>query len=872
LDILLENKLGQGRHYNNLGLVYQNKGELNTSIEHFEKSLAIFTEANNQNGISIALSGLGIVYSIKGDYVKSIDYNLDALRIFETLNNINLVLNTLNNLGIAYQYSGNIPKALDCFNKSIRLHNQYEIPLNGSEHGNIGLIYTEYGSYELALQMQLKVLEICEKNNDVINIALCLGNMGNLYAKLSDYEKSREYHTKSKEKSASIGLKTAEANAMVSLGNILSTQKKYDDALKYYYKAHQHFDSMGAIIYIANNCSNICKVYTHQKKYGQAIEQGQKAVNYALQIGNPDAIKGASRNLYHAYRLNGEVDKAIINLALLRFTISNDLENNYLSFSEGERENYFASIEDDLSNYFDFAVEYHKIYPTIADTVYNLALSNKGLSLKSSTFIRNTILNSSDTSLIKDYNDFLELKKQISENFSNGVVDEELKTKTNDLEKKLISQSGAYSDFNKVKNLDWKQVQAGLNSNEAAIEFINYKSYIDTSNQLYYAALIIKKDSKHPQIVKLCTEEELKEVIGKFSGTNLNYVNKIYGTKSKGSAKGLYQKIWKPLELELKGIKNIYYSPSGLLHKISFAAISISENSFLCDTYNLNQRSSTGKLASPTNVLYDQSDNFLIIGGVQYNSESVKTEADNYEVWKYLPGTAQESQRINSFLTTKKNSTTLLSANEASEANFKDLVNKATILHVSTHGFFYPDPKDVREEMNSSGEEIIDEIAFRGTMKLDSAQRSSTNYANWNFVLNKNPLMRSGIVLSGANEVWQRNDSLTTEDGILTSQEVSNLNLTNCNLVVLSACETGLGDIKGSEGVFGLQRAFKMAGVEFLIMSLWQVPDKETAEFMELFYKNLTKLKDISIAFNTTQKSMRKKYDPFYWAAFTLIN
>ena len=157
-------------------------------------------------------------------------------------------------------------------------------------------------------------------------------------------------------------------------------------------------------------------------------------------------------------------------------------------------------------------------------------------------------------------------------------------------------------------------------------------------------------------------------------------------------------------------------------------------------------------------------------------------------------------------------------------------------------------------------------------MKLDSVQRNATNYANWNFVLNKNPLMRSGIVLSGANEVWQRNDSLTTEDGILTSQEVSNLNLTNCKLVVLSACETGLGDIKGSEGVFGLQRAFKIAGAEDLIMSLWQVPDKETAEFMELFYKNLTKLKDISIAFNTTQKSMRKKYDPFYWAAFTLVN
>src|SRR5690606_17915066 len=103
--------------------------------------------------------------------------------------------------------------------------------------------------------------------------------------------------------------------------------------------------------------------------------------------------------------------------------------------------------------------------------------------------------------------------------------------------------------------------------------------------------------------------------------------------------------------------------------------------------------------------------------------------------------------------------------------------------------------------------------------------------------------------------------------------EVSHVPLPNTKLVVLSACETGLGEIKGSEGVFGLQRAFKTSGVEYLLMSLWQVPDYETAEFMEEFYKNLFLSNDIEGNFVTTQNYMKKKYlkDPYKWAAFVLM-
>jgi len=136
----------------------------------------------------------------------------------------------------------------------------------------------------------------------------------------------------------------------------------------------------------------------------------------------------------------------------------------------------------------------------------------------------------------------------------------------------------------------------------------------------------------------------------------------------------------------------------------------------------------------------------------------------------------------------------------------------------------------------------------------------------------ENPLLRSGIILAGANKAWS-GEKLpeNTEDGIVNAYEISQLDLSSTNLVVLSACETALGDIKGTEGVFGLQRAFKMAGVKNLIVSLWQVPDKETAELMHSFYTKLLHGKNIRTAFYAAQKEMREKYAPYSWAAFILI-
>ena len=189
----------------------------------------------------------------------------------------------------------------------------------------------------------------------------------------------------------------------------------------------------------------------------------------------------------------------------------------------------------------------------------------------------------------------------------------------------------------------------------------------------------------------------------------------------------------------------------------------------------------------------------------------------------------------------------LISGEQATEESLKELQAKRSpaVLHIATHGFFFPDPENDNKAVNQN--------VFK--------------YAG-------NPLMRSGLFFAGAFYTWTKNRSFTgLEDGIATAYEIANLYLPNTKLAVLSACETGLGDIRGSDGVWGLQRAFRIAGVKNLVMSLWKVPDRETAEFMTLFYENIFRKQTIADAFIAAQAAMKNKYrnDPYKWAAFILV-
>ncbi|MCF8297133.1 MAG: CHAT domain-containing protein [Saprospiraceae bacterium] len=529
---------------------------------------------------------------------------------------------------------------------------------------------------------------------------------------------------------------------------------------------------------------------------------------------------------------------------------------NFSFMSEKEKELFFATLNNRFEGFYSYALKSKFLKPENTADVYNTILKNKGLILKSSTALKNQVYENGDPDLISKYEEWLKMKDKLAQinlaanqndNFKNNedkrIVDTE---ELNNLEKEIV-QSVSINSLERLKDIKWENIKNDLDSNEAAIEFIHFnlwnRGFTDST---IYCALIVKAESQYPEMIPLFEEKQLLLLIDKETSGSYSFVKKLYGEDSK-----LYDLIWKPLEGSLKGVKTIYLSPTGLLHKISFPAICKKQNIHLCDNYNINTQSTTGKVHAPENSAIDTNLTADIYGGINYNTDSTKTE-----IWNYLDGTLTETQIINFFLEDKKIKTNYFTDTEASENTFKTSSSECNILHLATHGFFYPSREEEKKEISKS------EIPSRS---------SNSGFGVYQFVKNKNPLMRSGLVLAGANEVWEKQYSFNNEDGVLTALEVSNIDLRRTQLVVLSACETGLGDIRGTEGVYGLQRAFKMAGAKFLIMSLWEVPDKETEEFMTTFYSKLLNLKDIKQAFSQTQREMRAKYDPYFWAAFVLI-
>jgi CHAT domain-containing protein len=366
-------------------------------------------------------------------------------------------------------------------------------------------------------------------------------------------------------------------------------------------------------------------------------------------------------------------------------------------------------------------------------------------------------------------------------------------------------------------------------------------------------------------MIYLFDENQLKSILNRMA--NFRGIQVLEQPATLEKSKELFDLIWKPIDPLLQNVKTVFFAPEGLLTKVSFASLIYPNGKFLFDKYQLQNLFSTKSIATgKSEFLFSKDMNATIYGGIHYFTElanqikatkqyqgkkiSNSTFVDNVNSndysrggeWVYLKGTLTEVEQISQIMEQNKIKMSLLSGVNGVEESFKALSGRSpSIIHIATHGFY-----------------------INNESKDTDASAGSKNV--------QNPMFRSGLIMAGANRVWTGKsipDGL--DDGILTAYEVSMLDLSNTKLVVLSACETGLGDIKGSEGVYGLQRAFKMAGVKYILMTLWEIRDEVTVEFMTTFYKQWLKGKDIHEAFKFAQDEMRKKYEANYWAAFVLV-
>lgn len=822
---------------NNLAVVYYNTGNYKLAENNLIKAIGILKKgtASGQIKTAVCLNNLGAMYYEIGNFelaFKTIDEatGLAEKALHQDDPVYAVMLNNLASVSLTEGYYSNVNNR-----NSERLNNSLILILKADSVFRLNC----QGPHPYALSINY--------------------NLGIQYSLSGDTKKYFKTFTSMNEE-ANLSLK------VVSMMNKMSMSAKLPQTMEFLPGPDP------VIIPISNNLFNEINA-SNTKASGSSDEmKGFTNTLIRMIIGKAANIKKAVGPYHPAY---GEVLKSLVigYASMDDFKSEEELTLEYLNvvnrkmlqdfsyLSESEKEMYFKTRLSDADAFSSYSLLRQRDNPLITRHTYNNILLNKGLMLKSSTAMRLAILNSNNPALLTKYDEWIVLQKEISKLYSTPVEMRDndvsvLEAKANMIERELVSSSQDFSDFRKGLQITWEDVRKSLKPDEAAIEFTDFRrKEKDMGNSVFYCALILKANSEYPEMIKLFTEDQLKAIIDGSGANNINDINDIYGTAKKQDEK-LYNLIWKPLEAYLAGVKNVYISPSGLLNKISFPAIGDGKGVYLCDKYQIQIKGSTGNIAGQNLFSEGNKPSALVLGGIQYSEAGSGTD-----VWGYLKGTKDEGDVINSIFAEAKIDVRYLSGINATESFIKENAGKYNILHLATHGFFFDDPNKVRFEKDKK---VIEygEVAFRGV---------SGAYGVNSFVNSENPLMRSGLVLAGANDVWVKTEKDETDDGVLTAQEVTQIDMRKNDLVVLSACETGLGDIKGSEGVYGLQRSLKMAGVKFIIMSLWEIPDKETVEFMGAFYNNLLKVKEIKAAFYAAQKEMRAKYDPYYWGAFVLL-
>lgn len=500
---------------------------------------------------------------------------------------------------------------------------------------------------------------------------------------------------------------------------------------------------------------------------------------------------------------------------------------------------------------------------------YNSLLFSKGVILSSDIEFDKVIRESGDTVLLEKFEELRTTRAILNTYYNKPIAErpegevERLEARAEVLEKDLLDGSKEYADFTRRLEIEWQDVQTALGDKEVAIEILAADEHIDEDTPPYYAALVLRKGWDAPKFVELCGAEELQAYFDSETGLAMMY--------REANSRKLYNLIWGKLAEYINEGDNVYFSPGGLLHQVNVELLQDTDGRLANEKYNLHRVSSTRELCfEKPKIAHSEA---VLYGGLRYDldsttmiaqSRAVRPEEEHYALrglqldslrgkLNYLSASKTEVEKISKQMNQHGIKTTLYVEQVGNEESFKALSGKKTpIIHLATHGFFF------------KNEEAKVKPFFR-MMSMDQERPRPDN-----------SLRRSGLAFAGAQKAWDGEKiPKGIDDGVMLAQEIASMDLAGTDLVVLSACETGLGEIN-SEGVFGLQRAFKKAGVQTLVMSLWKVHDEATALFMRTFYDNLLSGKSKRDSFAAAQMALRKHRDygkdPAYWAAFVMLD
>ena len=883
-EVLGENHPDYATSLNGLASLYCDKGDYTKADFFFNQALKIRKEVlgDKHPDYATTMDGLASLYKDMCDYAKAEPLYMQALAIYKEAfgeKHPDYAV-SLSNLALLYKDMGDYAKAEPLYMQALAIykeafgekHPDYAVSLS-----NLALLYKDMGDYakaELLFKQALEIIKECLGENNSY-YAASLHNLASLYQHIGKYAKADTLFKQSLEIIKEI-LGEKHSDYAASLNNLASIYNAMGD----YAKAELLFKQALEIIkeclgennsYYATSLNNLALLYEDMSDYGQAellLKQVLEIRKEVVGENHPDYAMSLL-NLALLYQDMGNNVKAELFFSQDSQLRQKLVTDNFDFMSENQRNRYWSTQEVQFEVIYPaFCLSYYTQNPSISAFAYNNELFLKGLLLNATTQVQNAIFESEDEALINTYNELKSLRERImflqQQPIEKQFGLDSLEPVAESLDKDLVLKSQDYRQNKERYQLTWDKVRDKLKENEVAIECSSFTFLEDDTLHYKNIALLIRKDSEYPEYIELTDTDSISALLD-------NSPSFIYTFNGNGYK--LYQSIWEPICKYLEEGETVYFSASGILHQINLSAIPASDEKTIGDLYNLVQLSSTREIALQRSGKINKS--AVIYGGLYYDedadamalesriydgsdliaSRSLPDDSTRVGV-KYLNGTKREAEAINALLLQNGWNTSLYTEAKGNEESFKALSGKKTgVMQIATHGFFFTNEKAQQKDL------------YRQQFLLMGDEQFNRPYID--------PLLRSGMLFSGANIAYTgHRDQLPegVQDGILTAKEISQLDLRGTDLVVLSACETGRGEIT-SEGVFGLQRAFKQAGVQTIVMSLWKVDDNATSLMMQTFYEHLLSGMSKREAFNLAHAAVRAKYsEPYYWAGFVMLD
>lgn len=810
---------------------------LKTAQQYFEKAYR-----TSEIGYMKSIASQGLLYTTTGRFGQAETFTAQALELREKqLGKTNMaVAASLNNYAVLHynlgQYNESEKEFADAI-AVIQANKQQDAMAYAIVLNNKAMLFQSMGRYEEAVKFLKEALQLAGKLevSKAKNHLKFFSNLALLYQQMEKYTEAEEIYRglekrldRNKPEFANM------LNNVAILAMLMKKEDRVEDMLKRSAEIYKNTLTENSPAY-AKVISDLGNFYRYKGRYAEAEPLLQKVLQ----------IREQAFGTIHPLYVQSQEDMAILLWKKKdigkAYPLYHDAMEKTLDFinryfppmSEAEKTKYWDMLSPRFQRFYNFAVEAGAVNKDILSDLFEYRAATKGLLLSSTRKISEAILSGGNAQLINDYTEWIDHKEQLTAFYAyskeelkeQNVNLDSLESNVNRMEKNLSANSKEFANFYFTGKTKVSEMQKELKADEALIEIIRLRNFEQVfTDQCRYLGLVVTKGNPQPKIVMLENGNDLEN---KYSKTyRLSIKNKLNDDQS-------YAQYWAPFEPEVKGKKRIYVSLDGVYNQLNLYTLKKTGGDYLLNQLDIILVGNPRDLITTNSKGNAAGKKATLIGFPDYGSGVIVQ----------LPGTKVEVDGINKVLKSSGYQVAELTQKDATETNLKS-AKEVSILHIATHGYFLKD---------------VEKTSWPIGVHADNAK--------------DNVLLRSGLMLTGASDADKSKAGLdSSNNGIITSYEAMNLDLKGTNLVVLSACETGLGEIKAGEGVYGLQRAFLVAGAEAIVMSLWKVDDAATQQLMNNFYNNLVKTSDKQKAFKQAQQQLMTKFkEPFYWGAFVMM-